>query len=84
MDLITADPSSVPPTASATPPLPTALGKPKTKRGTLMQIQSDTISVAKALNPVKTNIMPQRQKKKVPHSHPPVVALYGYSVMLLY
>lgn len=64
MDLITADPSSVPPTASATPPLPTALGKPKTKRGTLMQIQSDTISVAKALNPVKTNIMPQRQKKK--------------------
>lgn len=64
MDLITADPSSVPPTASATPPPPTALGKPKTKRGTLMQIQSDTISVAKALNPVKTNIMPQRQKKK--------------------
>lgn len=29
-----------------------------------MQIQSDTISVAKALNPVRTNIIPHKQKKK--------------------
>ncbi|KAG5014599.1 hypothetical protein JHK85_020735 [Glycine max] len=78
MDLITADPTPAPSsssTASAssapTPPasLPSALGKPpaekKSKRAALMQIQNDTISAAKAaLHPVRTNIMPQRQKKK--------------------
>ncbi|XP_026662997.1 uncharacterized protein LOC103713729 isoform X2 [Phoenix dactylifera] len=66
MDLITSDPS-----ASAANPSSAAasstLGKPvttekKSKRATLMQIQSDTISAAKALNPVKTN--PQKHKKK--------------------
>lgn len=38
----------------------------KTKRSALLKIQSETISAAKALNPVRANIMPQRQKKKVP------------------
>ncbi|KAL0673639.1 hypothetical protein Bca4012_001620 [Brassica carinata] len=43
----------------------TTLGEKKSKRATLMQIQSDTISVAKAaLNPVKANIMPQRQRQR--------------------
>ncbi|XP_010247384.2 PREDICTED: uncharacterized protein LOC104590415 [Nelumbo nucifera] len=83
MDLITADPSSVPSgtsgtsgpsantsTTSSVAAPPSTLGKPaaqtdrKSKRSTLMQIHSETISVAKALNPVKTNIMPQKQKKK--------------------
>ncbi|KAG6676305.1 hypothetical protein I3842_15G145100 [Carya illinoinensis] len=77
MDLITADPTPAPASSSAsaapTPgpssAPPTALGKPatekKSKRATLMQIHNDTVSVAKAaLNPVRTNIMPQKQKKK--------------------
>uniref|UniRef100_A0A5B6YHF8 SH3 domain-containing protein n=1 Tax=Davidia involucrata TaxID=16924 RepID=A0A5B6YHF8_DAVIN len=77
MDLITSDPSSAsappPPSSSASSATlspPTALGKPvqadrKSKKATLMQIQSDTISAAKAaFNPVRTNIMPQKQKKK--------------------
>uniref|UniRef100_A0A2P2LHV6 Uncharacterized protein n=1 Tax=Rhizophora mucronata TaxID=61149 RepID=A0A2P2LHV6_RHIMU len=81
MDLITADPGTLPSATSgstAAPPASTAtpssssgksslLGEKKSKRGTLTftQIQNDTISAAKAaLNPVKTNIMPQRQKKK--------------------
>ncbi|KAI4353006.1 hypothetical protein L6164_007205 [Bauhinia variegata] len=79
MDLITADPTtastasasnSAPSSAAAAPATqPTALGKPagekKSKRASLMQIQNDTISAAKAaLNPVRTNIMPQKQKKK--------------------
>ncbi|KAL6977921.1 hypothetical protein U1Q18_026707 [Sarracenia purpurea var. burkii] len=81
MDLITSDPSSTttpPPSSSssavappsATFPPPSGLAKPaqadrKSKKGTLMQIQSDTISAAKAaLNPVRTNIMPHKQKKK--------------------
>ncbi|KAE9462868.1 hypothetical protein C3L33_05223, partial [Rhododendron williamsianum] len=80
MDLITSDPAppaaaAAPPppaasSAAAFPPPYTGSGKPaqadrKAKKGTLMQIQSDTISAAKAaLNPVRTNIMPQRQKKK--------------------
>ncbi|KAI8571219.1 hypothetical protein RHMOL_Rhmol01G0101900 [Rhododendron molle] len=80
MDLITSDPAppavaAAPPPPSASPaaafpPPYTGSGKPlqadrKAKKGTLMQIQSDTISAAKAaLNPVRTNIMPQRQKKK--------------------
>ncbi|CAA6655098.1 unnamed protein product [Spirodela intermedia] len=54
MDLITSDPTSVPPSAAP---------NRKTRRSTLMQIQSDTISAAKALNPVKTSVMPQRRKK---------------------
>ncbi|CAL4938667.1 unnamed protein product [Urochloa decumbens] len=50
------------------------LGKPtasaadrKSKRGTLTQIQNDTISAAKALNPVK--VLPQRNRKKKPVSY---------------
>lgn len=79
MDLISSDPSSassssassttpsstvpLPPTTSTmAAPVPVVVEK-KSKRGTLMQIQSDTISAAKAaLNPVR---MPQKQKKKV-------------------
>ncbi|QCD85168.1 Armadillo-type fold [Vigna unguiculata] len=78
MDLITADPttattsssSSATSTATTAPSsLPSALGKPlaekRSKRAALMQIQNDTISAAKAaLHPVRTNIMPQKQKKK--------------------
>ncbi|BAT72947.1 uncharacterized protein HKW66_Vig0015680 [Vigna angularis] len=78
MDLITADPttattsssSSATSTASTAPSsLPSALGKPlaekRSKRAALLQIQNDTISAAKAaLHPVRTNIMPQKQKKK--------------------
>ncbi|WVZ22953.1 hypothetical protein V8G54_001497 [Vigna mungo] len=79
MDLITADPTtattssssaatSTAPTAPSS--LPSALGKPlaekRSKRAALLQIQNDTISAAKAaLHPVRTNIMPQKQKKKV-------------------
>ncbi|KAF6137353.1 hypothetical protein GIB67_036390 [Kingdonia uniflora] len=71
MDLITADPSSAPSPTSGT--APSTLGKPvpkpvpterKSKRGTLMQIQSDTLAAAKAFNPVRTNIMTQRQRQK--------------------
>ncbi|OVA12087.1 Src homology-3 domain [Macleaya cordata] len=71
MDLITADPSPAPPSTSGT--TTSTLGKPvpkpvqtekKSKRSTLMQIQSDTIAVAKSLNPVRTNIMTQKQKRK--------------------
>nr|GME04647.1 Actin cytoskeleton-regulatory complex protein [Ipomoea batatas] len=75
MDLITSDPSSTQSslsksTASAAPaatlPHQTAAAATastdRKKKGMLMQIQSDTISAAKAaLNPVR---MPQRQKKK--------------------
>ncbi|KAJ8642448.1 hypothetical protein MRB53_019142 [Persea americana] len=75
MDLITADPSTVSQStpaaaAAASASAPSTLGKPPQpdrrppKKGTFMQIQSDTISVAKALNPVRTNIIPQKQKKK--------------------
>ncbi|XP_028805140.1 TSET complex member tstB [Neltuma alba] len=80
MDLITADPTTASSTAStssaasssatAAPAThPTALGKPagekKSKRATFMQIQTDTLTVAKAaLAPVRTNLMPQKQKKK--------------------
>ncbi|KAF7820453.1 TSET complex member tstB [Senna tora] len=81
MDLITADPTSAPssaPSASnaaassaAAAPAgqPTALGKPagekRSKRAAFMQIQTDTLTVAKAaLGPVRNNIMPQKQKKK--------------------
>ncbi|XP_073043882.1 uncharacterized protein [Primulina eburnea] len=80
MDLITSDGSStkLPAASAATAAAPIdssanmAVGAPvpvaverKSKKGTLMQIQSDTISAAKAaFNPVRTNIMPQKQKKK--------------------
>lgn len=74
MDLITADPTSAPassgaPAATAGAGQATALGRPvvekKSKRTSIMQIHSDTVSAAKAaLNPVRTNIMPQKQKKK--------------------
>ncbi|KAM1036593.1 hypothetical protein FF1_031536 [Malus domestica] len=63
-----------PPKSSSSSGLPTALGKPagekRSKRASLMQIQNDTISAAKAaLNPVRTNInmnsiMPQKHKQK--------------------
>ncbi|KAL5052780.1 hypothetical protein RYX36_033462 [Vicia faba] len=78
MDLITADPTPAPASSSSSTaaPSPSAsstsattsstLGKPATekrsKRAALMQIQNDTISAAKAA--VRTNIMPQKQKKK--------------------
>ncbi|KAI3849319.1 hypothetical protein MKW92_002905 [Papaver armeniacum] len=71
MDLITSDPSSAPASTSST--TPSILGKPaqkpvptekRSKRGTLMQIQSDTMAVAKALNPVRTNMMTSKQKRK--------------------
>lgn len=74
MDLITSDGSTSKPspaTSTAPPPIDSASPVPvvaerKSKKGTLMQIQSDTISAAKAaFNPVRANIMPQRQKKKV-------------------
>ena len=55
--------------SSSSSVMPSSLGKPtgekRSKRAALMQIQNDTISAAKAaLNPVRTNIMPQRQSKK--------------------
>ncbi|KAJ9145637.1 hypothetical protein P3X46_027999 [Hevea brasiliensis] len=56
---------SVTTTSSSSSSGKTILGEKKSKRATLMQIQSDTISAAKAaLHPMKTNIMPQKQKKK--------------------
>lgn len=87
MDLITADPAPVPAssssssssttsstTAAASPShvsTKTTLGEKKSKRAALMQIQNDTISVAKAaLNPVRTNIISyQKQKQKKPVSY---------------
>ncbi|KAJ0029920.1 hypothetical protein Pint_13925 [Pistacia integerrima] len=48
-------------------PTKTTLGERKSKRAALMQIQSDTVSAAKAvLHPVRANIniMPQKQKQK--------------------
>ncbi|KAL8036593.1 hypothetical protein ABFX02_12G168900 [Erythranthe guttata] len=86
MDLITSDgSSSKPPSASSTtaappmdsganimapgPPVPMTVER-RSKKGTLMQIQSDTISAAKAaFNPVRANIMPQKQRKKQPVSY---------------
>ncbi|XP_059072637.1 uncharacterized protein LOC131065259 [Cryptomeria japonica] len=74
MDLITSDP--VPSTqgagkaaAGGTVPMhspPPTFGKDrKTKKpGLMTQIQSDTMSVAKVLTPVKTNIIPSKHKKK--------------------
>ncbi|XP_074591395.1 uncharacterized protein LOC141847287 isoform X1 [Curcuma longa] len=70
MDLISSAPTTAPaPAAPSSRPseasVPSQLGKPaatvgKPKRSTLMQIQSDTIAAAKALNPVRA--IPQRQK----------------------
>ncbi|GAV67567.1 SH3_1 domain-containing protein [Cephalotus follicularis] len=78
MDLITADPATVLESQSSTAPSSastsaaaassmaptnkTTLGQKKSKRAALMQIQNDTFSAAKAA--VKTNIIPQKQKKK--------------------
>lgn len=77
MDLITSDPTAAKqggasaagnkaPSPGRAASQPTALGKPatdrKSKKATLLQIQNDTISAAKA---VRTNIMPHRSKKKV-------------------
>ncbi|XP_048329676.2 uncharacterized protein LOC107417568 [Ziziphus jujuba] len=61
-------------TSGLPPVMPSALGKPaaekKSKRAALMQIQNDTISAAKAaLHPVRTNILPQKHKKKKPVSY---------------
>ncbi|KQK22427.1 uncharacterized protein LOC100843701 [Brachypodium distachyon] len=79
MDLITSDPSAASaPGASSQQPSSSggggSLGRPapaaadrKSKRATLMQIQSDTISAAKAFNPVKA--LPQRNRKKKPVSY---------------
>ena len=75
MDLITSDPSATS-TAGASSQQQSSsgvggslLGKPvappadrKSKKGTLTQIQNETISAAKALNPVK--VLPQRNRKK--------------------
>ncbi|XP_049405715.1 uncharacterized protein LOC125869194 isoform X2 [Solanum stenotomum] len=71
MDLITSDPSSTstssqsttapPPIMPQQTPPPPSASTDRKKKGTLMQIQSDTISAAKA---VRANIMPQKQKKK--------------------
>ncbi|KAK6235766.1 hypothetical protein SCA6_011103 [Theobroma cacao] len=69
--------SSTTPTASSSATQPqhvstkTTLGEKKSKRAALIQIQNDTISVAKAaLNPVRTNIIPhQKQKQKKPVSY---------------
>ncbi|KAI0502106.1 hypothetical protein KFK09_017052 [Dendrobium nobile] len=71
MDLITSDPAACPPSSSPAA-APTTLGKPvnadrKQRKVTLSQIQNDTISAAKALNPVK--VLPQRQRKKLPVSY---------------
>ncbi|KAJ6809838.1 uncharacterized protein M6B38_416045 [Iris pallida] len=63
--------------ASSSSPSST-LGKPATgerrsKRATLMQIQNDAISAAKALNPIRAN---QKQRKKV-HSRLPPPSRYS-------
>ncbi|KAL5210671.1 hypothetical protein ABZP36_006294 [Zizania latifolia] len=79
MDLITSDPSAAP--AAGAPSQQSSSGGPlgrpaaapadrKSKKGTLYtlsQIQNDTITAAKALNPVKA--LPQRNRKKKPVSY---------------
>ncbi|KAL6907590.1 hypothetical protein ACP4OV_002629 [Aristida adscensionis] len=83
MDLITSDPSAGPVAGAASqqsssgasplaarPAAPPPAAPPpdrKSRKGTLMQIQNDTISAAKALNPVKA--LPQRNRKKKPVSY---------------
>ncbi|XP_062216117.1 uncharacterized protein LOC133916456 [Phragmites australis] len=78
MDLITSDPSAASAAGASSQQSSgggSLLGKPaaagaadrKSKKGTLMQIQNDTISAAKALNPVKA--LPQRNRKKKPVSY---------------
>ncbi|EPS74325.1 hypothetical protein M569_00428, partial [Genlisea aurea] len=76
MDLMTSDVASSKPAASTSTSAPPkddpAAGAPvpvvverKSKKGALMQIQSDTISAAKAaFNPVRANILPQKQRVK--------------------
>jgi hypothetical protein len=75
---------SAPPAAAAPAP-----ADRKSKRATLMQIQSDTISAAKAFNPVKN--LPQRNRKKkarllhrrVPHFSYHLCALFPVSLCIL-
>ncbi|ONL96340.1 SH3 domain-containing protein [Zea mays] len=83
MDLITSDPSATSTAGASSQQQSSSgvgsaggslLGKPvapaadrKSKKGTLMQIQNETISAAKALNPVK--VLPQRNRKKKPVSY---------------
>ncbi|EEC74919.1 hypothetical protein OsI_10867 [Oryza sativa Indica Group] len=87
MDLITSDPSAVPAGGasshqqSSSAAAGGALGRPapapadrKSKRGTLSQIQNETISAAKALN----KALPQRNRKKkasLPLPQPPAAAI---------
>jgi hypothetical protein len=55
----------------------------KSKRATLMQIQSDTISAAKAFNPVKN--LPQRnRKKKARLLHRRVPHFFSYHLCALF
>jgi hypothetical protein len=75
MDLITEDPAPAPAPATASidssaEAQPTALGMPagekRSKNTSLMRIHSETVSAFKAAqNPVRANIFPQKQKKKV-------------------
>lgn len=53
-----------PPTMSGGVSSRSTLGEKKSKRAALMQIQSDTVSAAKAvLNPVRGSYMQQKQKQ---------------------
>ncbi|KAF8718801.1 hypothetical protein HU200_025107 [Digitaria exilis] len=83
MDLITSDPSAASGAGASSQQQSSSgsgggggvgslLGKPaaadrKSRKGTLTQIQNETISAAKALNPVK--VLPQRNRKKKPVSY---------------
>lgn len=78
MDLISSDSTTAPPphspsvtSSSVVPPQPTnQQSDRKPKKGTLMQIQSETISAAKAAAVRGTNIiMPQKNHKKKPVSY---------------
>jgi hypothetical protein len=94
MDLITSDPSSAPVSGSGASSQQSTLGggssllgKPaaapadrKSKKGTLMQIQNDTISAAKALNPVKA--LPQRNRKKKARLHPSIQSVPPFLLSL--
>ncbi|XP_006651241.1 uncharacterized protein LOC102704044 [Oryza brachyantha] len=74
MDLITSDPSAVPAAGASSQQSSSGvpLGRPapapadrKTKKGTLSQIQNETMAAAKALN----KALPQRNRKKKPVSY---------------
>eukprot|EP00252_Welwitschia_mirabilis_P024672 TRINITY_DN7388_c0_g1_i1.p1 TRINITY_DN7388_c0_g1~~TRINITY_DN7388_c0_g1_i1.p1 ORF type:complete len:782 (+),score=190.52 TRINITY_DN7388_c0_g1_i1:145-2490(+) len=76
LDLITSDPAAASQQSqSQSQNLPTTLGKGgsqnerRSRRGGIMaQIQGDNLSVAKALAPVKTNIIPKHRKKPLTYS----------------